>query len=220
MSTNTTNYGWILPGVNDPVDSNIWGTQLNSNLTSQDTIVKDISNIANSGQNLVGDLKATARSTAPALWLFANGAAVSRSTYAALFTAIGTTYGIGDGTTTFNLPDAGGRVLAGKESVATRLTSAVSGVDGATLGSSGGDQRVQTHTHTASVTDPGHVHTQNFGGSGGTVIAAGSASGVINTYPNNSATTGITVSNASFGAGSSQNVQPTLVVNWLIYAGV
>jgi microcystin-dependent protein len=56
---------------------------------------------------------ATAATTTPAGWLFCNGAAVSRTTYAALFAAIGTTYGVGDGSTTFGLPDLQGRVIAG-----------------------------------------------------------------------------------------------------------
>lgn len=54
-----------------------------------------------------------ARDTAPSGWLKANGAAVSRGTYAALFAAIGTTYGAGDGSTTFNLPDLRGEFLRG-----------------------------------------------------------------------------------------------------------
>ena len=51
--------------------------------------------------------------TAPAGWLKANGAAVSRTAYAALFAAIGTTYGTGDGRTTFNLPDLRGEFVRG-----------------------------------------------------------------------------------------------------------
>jgi microcystin-dependent protein len=86
-----------------------------------------------------------AGSSAPTGWLLCNGAAVSRTTYADLFTAISTTFGTGDGSTTFNLPDCTGRVIAGKEAAATRLTSAVSGVDGATLGSASGSQ---SHTLT------------------------------------------------------------------------
>lgn len=60
-----------------------------------------------------GDIKYSARSTAPAGWLKANGAAVSRTTYAALFLAIGTTYGAGDGVNTFNLPDLRGEFIRG-----------------------------------------------------------------------------------------------------------
>lgn len=44
MSTTTPNYGWILPGVNDPTDQDLWGGYLNSNISSQDTIIKQISN--------------------------------------------------------------------------------------------------------------------------------------------------------------------------------
>lgn len=54
-----------------------------------------------------------AASAAPAGWLKANGAAVSRAIYAGLFAAIGTTYGVGDGATTFNLPDLRGEFVRG-----------------------------------------------------------------------------------------------------------
>lgn len=54
-----------------------------------------------------------AQNTAPTGWLKANGAAVSRTTYAALFAALGTTFGVGDGSTTFNLPDLRGEFPRG-----------------------------------------------------------------------------------------------------------
>ena len=54
-----------------------------------------------------------AMNTAPSGWLKANGIAVSRTTYADLFTAIGTTFGVGDGSTTFNLPDMRGEFARG-----------------------------------------------------------------------------------------------------------
>lgn len=57
---------------------------------------------------LTGAVSMFAQTTAPAGWLKANGAAISRTTYAALFAVIGTSYGAGDGTTTFNLPDPRG----------------------------------------------------------------------------------------------------------------
>ena len=67
-----------------------------------------------------------AGSSAPAGWLLCHGQNVSRTVYAALFAAIGTTYGIGDGTTTFGLPDVRGRVIAGEDDMggtnAQRLT--------------------------------------------------------------------------------------------------
>lgn len=154
-----------------------------------------------------------AGSSAPTGYLICDGAAVSRTTYATLFALIGTTYGVGDGSSTFNVPDIGGRVVAGKESSATRLTSGVSGVDGATLGATGGNQNMHQHTH--AVTDPGHTHTHFTllnaigGGAGGWTIQASGG-----TTATSSNTTGIT--NANTGSGSSQNVQPTIVLNYII----
>src|SRR5687767_9072236 len=88
----------------------------------------------------VGTVLPFAGSSAPTGWLFASGAAVSRTTYSELFGIIGTTYGTGDGSTTFNLPDLRGRVVAGRDDMvsdANRLTSAESGIDGNTLGAAG-----------------------------------------------------------------------------------
>lgn len=76
----------------------------------------DANNNANTRQlksELVGEVAFFARSTTPSGWLKANGAAVSRTTYAALFAAIGTTFGAGDGRTTFNLPDMRGEFVRG-----------------------------------------------------------------------------------------------------------
>ena len=63
--------------------------------------------------NIVGQVCFFGMTTAPEGFLKANGAAVSRTTYAALFAAIGTTYGAGDGSTTFNLPDLRGEFPRG-----------------------------------------------------------------------------------------------------------
>lgn len=71
---------------------------------------------------------------------FPMGQAISRTSYAALFAIMGTTYGAGDGSTTFNLPDKTGRVSAMKEVAAARLTSGAGGVDGGNIGAVGGGQ--------------------------------------------------------------------------------
>ena len=78
-----------------------------------------------------GSMMAYAGSSAPSGWLLCAGQAVSRTTYAALFSAISTAYGTGDGTTTFNLPDLRGRIPAGKDDMggtaANRLQVSLSG---------------------------------------------------------------------------------------------
>lgn len=75
-------------------------------------------------------------------WLFCDGTAISRTTYAALFAQISTLYGTGDGSTTFNLPDCRGRFLVGRDDMgptaaADRITSAEEGIDAGTIGATG-----------------------------------------------------------------------------------
>ena len=149
-----------------------------------------------------------AGSTAPTGWLLCFGQAVSRTTFASLFAALGTTYGAGDGSTTFAVPDLRGRIPGGKDNMggtqALRLTSGGSGVDGTTIGAVGG---AQTHTLTTAQI-PAHAHGyvggSNAAGSG-TVGAAGqSANGyVMNTL------------NAGSDAAHN-NTQPTIVLNYII----
>lgn len=193
------------------------------------------------GQPMIGAYLWGGWSTLQPRCLWPNGQNVSRTTYAALFAAYGTAFGVGDGSTTFGLPDLRGRALFGKDdmggSAASRLTTAGSGVDGLTLGAVGGSQSLHGHTHTASdsghihgVTDPGHTHTttaiQSPTSSPGSGIAGGSG-WTFGGASNTAATTGISigasvanVTNASTGAGASQNMPPALVSNVQIYAGV
>jgi microcystin-dependent protein len=72
---------------------------------------------------MIGCIFATGRSTAPAGFLLCDGAAVLRADYADLFTAVGTAYGAGNGTTTFNVPDLRGRAPVGVDGTAGRLTA-------------------------------------------------------------------------------------------------
>ena len=100
-----------------------------------------------------------AGATEPLGFLFCFGQAISRTTYAALFAAIGTAYGSGDGTTTFNVPDLRGRVAAGKGDMGTtdagRLTATTMSPNGTTLGATGGGQ---TNTANTSMTSNGSTN--------------------------------------------------------------
>ena len=103
-------------------------------------------------QAMAGIIQMFAGSTAPTGWLECDGSAVSREDYATLFAAIGTTWGAGDGSTTFNLPDLRGRGPIG--------AGAGSGLTSRTLGGRGGSENIQAHTHGfTNPKIPNHVHT-------------------------------------------------------------
>jgi microcystin-dependent protein len=209
-------------------------------------------------------------SAAPSGWLLAAGQNVSRATYSALFAVFSTTYGAGDGSTTFALPDYRGRVGAGKDDMggtsAGRLSSVMTST---TLGNVGGAQQItltaaqlaaHTHsfsgttvsdgahvhavsdpTHSHGVSDPGHSHTFGASGTSGSGVN-GRASAPSYSATTDSAGTGISISGAatgisivsggshthtfsgttgSNGSASSVNiVQPTIIVNKIIFAGV
>lgn len=100
-----------------------------------------------------GVVQAFAGATAPTGWLLCNGAAISRTTYAALFAAIASAHGSGDGSTTFNLPDYRGRILRGRDGGiardpdrASRTAANSGGATGDNVGSVQGDQ-MQGHYH-------------------------------------------------------------------------
>ena len=109
---------------------------------------------------IVGELIPIAGAFLPPLCIWPNGQNLSRSVYAALFTALGTTYGAGDGSTTFGTPDLRGRAIFGRDNLggtaANRITAGGSGIAGTTLGAGGGDERMPLHTH--GLNDPGHWH--------------------------------------------------------------
>lgn len=107
----------------------------------------------------------------PSGWLACDGSVISRTTYAALFAVIGTTYGAGDGSTTFALPDAKGRVIAGKAASGTfAVLGATGGEEFHTLitneipahshtGTTGVESNDHTHSGTTNIEDATHSHT-------------------------------------------------------------
>lgn len=194
-------------------------------------LIRDYNNPAapTAQQRLVptGTVLPFAGTTAPAGFLLCFGQAVSRTDYADLFAAIGTTYGAGNGATTFNLPDLRGRVVAGKDNMggtaASRITAGGSGINGTTLGAAGG---AETHTLTAAqmpshshgVSDPGHAHTYGAGQIPSPLTPRGTNGDGTNFNNNpatNNAVTGISIQNAG-GGGAHNNAQPTVILNHII----
>jgi len=170
-----------------------------------------------------------AGSSAPTNFLLCYGQAISRTTYATLFAVVGTTYGVGDGSTTFNLPDLRGRAVAGQDDMggtsANRMTSPI---NGDTLGATGGSEG---HTLTTAQL-PAHDH-KLFHSTLTTVTPTVPTSTSAVTYRNQhpyvagseifsynmhgvsgSASIG---ASSSVGSGSSHNnVQPTIILNYII----
>ena len=169
-----------------------------------------------------------AGAAAPTGWLLCHGQAISRTTYPELFAAIGTAYGAGDGSTTFNAPDMRGRVAGGKDDMggaaAGRLTAA-GGVAGTTLGAAGGGEThtltvAQMPSHAHGVNDTGHAHAFASGlawTNGGPQTWGGGSAGNIGVQNMNAATTGITIQSQGSGA-AHPNTQPTIVLNYIIRA--
>jgi microcystin-dependent protein len=162
------------------------------------------------------------------------GQAISRTTYAGYFAMVGNTYGVGDGSTTFNVIDKRGRVSAGKDdmggSAAGRITSGGSGITGTTLGAAGGAETVtiaQANLPNVnfSVDIPAGQgnHSHNFGGGvpianpGSAVSLSGTANSQVITGTQNQTLPQMSGTAASGGSGAGVNkVQPTVVVNYIL----
>ena len=177
---------------------------------------------------LSGMVMPYAGSSAPTGFLLCGGQAVSRTTYSGLFAVVGTTYGVGDGSSTFNLPDLQGRVVAGKDDMsgasANRLTDAVTGgLNGDTLGDTGG-----TESHTLTSAQSGLVgHTHGVSASLEATTGAGASTTGVDTgdsaFQGNNAANNTSMINVSISAVASadaseahNNVQPTIILNYII----
>lgn len=141
-----------------------------------------------------GAILAYGGATAPNGWLLCDGAAVSRTTYADLFAAIGTAFGVGDGSTTFNLPNTKGRVLAGKDAAQTEFD---------VLGKTGGAK-----THTLTIAEmPAHSHN---------VTAFSSANGGASPASHSATSSANWSTDAAGGGAAHNNLQPYLTISHII----
>jgi microcystin-dependent protein len=169
---------------------------------------------------LPGDILANNTGFMPPGYLLCDGSAVSRTTYSVLYKIIGTYYGDGDLSTTFNLPNPAGRVLG--------VIGSGSGLTTRVAGASVGEERhtlsvgeMPTHNH--GVTDPGHHHSYvnqpNTANPATSLTTMGVADDSNVTQQTGDSTTGITINNN----GSSlhhNNMQPTLFVgNMFVFCG-
>jgi microcystin-dependent protein len=175
------------------------------------------------GLALIGEVKNWPSNTLPANYQWANGQALSRTTFSALFAVYGTQFGAGDGSTTFNVPDLRGNVAAGVDAMggaaaAGRLTTASIGVTAA-LGTIAGNQLLQSHSHETN--DPEHFHgyTAPTGLIGNNTLGGNDSNVVTGTVATTTSAAATGISVVATGGGNSQNIQPTFVTNFIIFTG-
>ena len=144
----------------------------------------------------IGAISMFGGSSAPTSYLLCDGAAISRTTYASLFAIISTTYGVGDGSTTFNLPNLKGKVPVGYNSAETEFDA---------LGETGGEK-----THTLLTAEmPAHTHVW-----ANSSITSGGTRG---TKDNNGSLSEIATESTG-GGGAHNNLQPYIALNFIIRA--
>lgn len=190
--------------INDGID--LTGGVPTNGVIGFDGNAEDIPNgyeVASFIETPIGSISLFAGSTAPSGYLICDGSAVSRTTYSGLFDVISTTYGTGDGSTTFNLPNLKGKVPVGLDSNDTSFDS---------LGETGGEK-----THTLTVQEiPSHYHPP--GGENAYIMLRtgetynyGKGSDEANTINRNATNTG-----SAGGGQAHNNLQPYIVMNYII----
>jgi microcystin-dependent protein len=191
----------------------------------------------------IGSITTYAGSASPSSkWAICDGSTLSRTTYDVLFARIGTTYGVGNGTTTFNLPNLKGRVVVGVDAAQAEFDA---------LGETGGAKthtlsiaEMPAHTHTQNAhnhgtSDPGHIHEVSassgghpavtnyinqgvFGVFGFSPSTVNQASGYGRQWFADVSTTGIGINNSTAtnqntgSGGAHNNLQPYIAMNYLI----
>ena len=144
-----------------------------------------------------GALLAWSTNSAPTGYLLCDGTAVSRTTYSALFAVVGTTYGVGDGSTTFNLPDIRGRIPVGRDAGQAEFD---------TLAETGG---AKTHT-LVTAEMPSHRHSLQY------TTSAGAVQHIKNDPAATTGTLEASAMGTTGGDGAHNNLQPYIVINYVI----
>ena len=146
-----------------------------------------------------GTVHLFATTTAPSGYIECDGRAVSRTTEADLFAIIGTTWGEGDGSSTFNVPDLRGEFVRGWDD-GRGVDSGRSFASAQTYQNASHNHSVTDPGHNHSINDPGHIHQVQYSNSdSGDGVIEESGTGLSGQEPTLSATTGITINNASTG---------------------
>jgi microcystin-dependent protein len=147
--------------------------------------------------NPTGSIITFAGSTAPAGYLECDGSAVDRTTYATLFGVIGETFGAGDTTTTFNVPDLRGEFIRGWDDGR--------GIDSGRAFAS--TQNSQNLAHSHNVTDPGHQHTATLSDdTAAATVGASTVGGAPSAATTDNTTTNITIDNAGGSEARPRNI--------------
>lgn len=185
--------------------------------------VRGVSGGGGSG-TLTGEVRMYAGGTVPSGWLLCQGQAISRTTYAALFFAIGTAYGTGDGSTTFNLPDARGRSPIGSGRMNGTGTDRVLGTKGGAETHTLSSSEIPVHAHAAGTLTATAVGDHTHPGTTSIAALSGNNFGDENNIPSGT-TTGaggahghsITGSTANAGSGGAHtNMHPWAAFNFII----
>jgi len=153
----------------------------------------------------------------PTGWLLCTGGAVSRTTYANLFAVISTTYGVGDGSTTFNVPDMQGRVPAGVNTGDANFVSLNTKVGSATHTLTSGEMPSHTHTQNSHLhyiwhTAYGYIGT--VAGTFGAIINRDAIGDNVGGLWTATATTAVNQNTG--GGGAHNNLQPTIALYYII----
>lgn len=210
-------------------NQSVTGTNLWSQVEDNDQAIVDVVNGDIGTDNIqtgllppTGSLMPYAGSSAPTGWLLCDGSAVSQTTYSALYAVISTTYNTsGEGAGNFRLPNLKGKTIVGRDSADSDFDTLAEtrGTKTETLTSA----QIPAHSH--PVTDPGHNHSASYLKKDNSGFTSYTAIDTVTSYYSfdlpsgvtvNSNTTGITVGNNTGGGGSHNNIQPSIVLNYII----